>query len=96
MIIMAENTMTISKEDRNFWILNILIQHVAPTAVRKVFDDKIPPHDLANILNSNVKIIQDLVKKKVIKGHEQDILTRIPGFQLPFMPPSPYKTGKAF
>lgn len=90
---MAENSFTISKEDRNFWILNILIQYVAPTAVRKVFDKKIPPNDLANILNSNVKIIQKLVNKEIIKTHEQDILTRIPGFQLPSMPSSPNKTA---
>lgn len=89
---MAENTSTISKEDRNFWILNILIQHVAPTAVRKVFNDKIPPHELANILSSNVKIIQELVNKKIIKTYEQDVLVRIPGFKLPSMPTSPNKT----
>lgn len=91
---MAENTSTISKEDRNFWILNILIQHVAPTAVRKVFNDKIPPHELANILSSNVKIIQELVNKKIIKTNEQDVLVRIPGFKLPSMPTSPNKTGE--
>lgn len=90
---MAENASTISKEDRNFWILNILIQYVAPTAVRKVFNDKIPPKDLAIILNKNVKIIQDLVNKKVIKTHEQEVLTRIPGFKLPSMPSSPNKTA---
>lgn len=89
---MAENASTISKEDRNFWILNILIQYVAPTAVRKVFNDKIPPKDLANILNKNVTIIQ--VNKKVIKSHEQEVLVRIPGFKLPSMPSSPNKTGK--
>lgn len=91
---MAENASTISKEDRNFWILNILIQYVAPTAVRKVFNDKIPPKDLANILNKNVTIIQGLVNKKVIKTHEQEVLVRIPGFKLPSMPSSPNKTGK--
>lgn len=91
---MAENTSTISKEDRNSWILNILIQHVAPTAVRKVFNDKIPPNELANILSINVKIIQELVNKKVIKIREQEILVRIPGFKLPSMPASPNKTGK--
>lgn len=91
---MADNTSTISKQDRNFWILNILIQHVAPKAVRRVFDEKIPPNDLANILNSNVKIIQDLVNKKVINVQAQDILVRIPGFKLPSMPSSPIKTGK--
>lgn len=91
---MAENASIISKEDRNFWILNILIQYVAPTAVRKVFNDKIPPKDLADILNRNVKIIQDLVNKKVIKTHEQEVLTRIPGFKLPSMPSSPNKTGE--
>lgn len=91
---MAKNASTISKEDRNFWILNILIQYVAPTAVRKVFNDKIPPKDLAYILNKNVKIIQDLVNKKVIKTHEQEVLTRIPGFKLPSMPSSPNKTGE--
>lgn len=90
---MAENASIISKEDRNFWILNILIQYVAPTAVRKVFNDKIPPKDLADILNRNVKIIQDLVNKKVIKTHEQEVLTRIPGFKLPSMPSSPNKTA---
>lgn len=90
---MTEITSTISNEDRNFWILNILIQHVAPKAVRKVFDDKIPPNDLAKILNKNVKIIQDLVNKKVINVHAQDTLVRVPGFKLPSMPPSPNKTG---
>lgn len=90
---MTENTSTISNEDRNFWILNILIQHVAPRAVRKVFDDKIPPNDLANILNKNVKIIQDLVNKKVINVHAQDTLVRVPGFKLPSMPSSPNKSG---
>lgn len=91
---MAENTTTISKEDRNFFILNILIQHVAPTAMRKVFDDKIPPNDLANILSNNVKTIQDLVNKKVINTHGQDLLARIPGFKLPSMPSPPYKAGE--
>lgn len=91
---MAEDASIISKEDRNFLILNILIQYVAPKAVRKVFNDKIPPKDLADILNRNVKIIQDLVNKKVIKTQEQEVLTRIPGFKLPSMPSSPNKTGK--
>lgn len=92
-VIMADNASTISKEDRNFWILNILIQYVAPTAVRKVFNDKIPPKDLANILSRNVKIIQDLVNKKVINTHEQKLLVRIPGFKLPSMSSSSNKTG---
>lgn len=90
---MTENTSTISNEDRNFWILNILIQHAAPKAVRKVFDDKIPPNDLANILNKNVKIIQDLVNKKVINVHAQDTLVRVPGFKLPSMPSLLNKSG---
>lgn len=94
---MAENNKiinsTISKEDRNCWILNILIHHVAPTAVRKLFNDKIPPNDLASILLSNVKTIQDLVKRNIIKKHERDILVRIPGFKLPSRKSSPNKTG---
>lgn len=61
--------------------------------MRKVFDDKIPPNDLANILNKNVKIIQDLVNKKVINVHAQDTLVRVPGFKLPSMPSSPNKSG---
>lgn len=93
---MTDNTSTISKEDRNFWILNILIQHVAPTAVRKVFNEKIPPNDLANILNSNVKIIQELANKKTINTQAQEILIRIPGFKLPSMPSSPNKAGEQF
>lgn len=91
---MATNTTTISKENRNFWILNILIQHVAPTAVRRIFDNRIPPNDLANILSNNVKTIQYLVNKKVINTHGQDLLARIPGFNLPSMPSPPYKAGK--
>lgn len=97
---MAENNKiinsTISKEDRNCWILNILIHHVAPTAVRKLFNDKIPPNDLASILLSNVKTIQDLVKRNIIKKHERDILVRIPGFKLPSRKSSPNKTGEKF
>lgn len=61
--------------------------------MRKVFDDKIPPNDLANILNKNVKIIQDLVNKKVINVHAQDTLVRVPGFKLPSMLSSPNKSG---
>lgn len=61
--------------------------------MRKVFDDKIPPNDLANILNKNVKIIQDLVNKKVINVHAQDTLVRVSGFKLPSMPSSPNKSG---
>lgn len=61
--------------------------------MRKVFDDKIPPTDLANILNKNVKIIQDLVNKKVINVHAQDTLVRVPGLKLPSMPSSPNKSG---
>lgn len=90
---MATNTTTISKENRNFWILNILIQHVAPTAVRRIFDNRIPPNDLANILSNNVKTIQYLVNKKVINTHGQDLLARIPGFNLPSMPSPPYKAA---
>lgn len=93
---MTDNTSTISKEDRNFWILNIVIQHVAPIAVRKLFNDKIPPNCLANILSSNVKIIQDLANKKVINTQAQEILVRIPGFKLPSMPSSPNTTGEQF
>lgn len=93
---MTDNSSTISKEDRNFWILNILIQHVAPIAVRKLFNDKIPPNGLANILSSNVKIIQELANKKVINTQAQEILVRIPGFKLPSMPSSPNTTGEHF
>lgn len=93
---MTDSASTISKEDRNFWILNILIQHVAPKAVRKLFNDKIPPNGLANILSSNVKIIQELANKKVINTQAQEILVRIPGFKLPSMPSSPNTTGEQF
>ncbi|XP_056003197.1 uncharacterized protein LOC125661001 [Ostrea edulis] len=79
---MAERSM-FSKEERNFWILDVLIKHVAPPAVRKQFDVIVPPNDLANVLNNNAKILQMLFSKKVINVYQQDVLLRVPGVKIP-------------
>jgi hypothetical protein len=80
---MAETTFKFSKEQRNFWILDVLIKHVAPPALRKRFDIIVPPNDLANTLNSNAKILQNLFSTKVINGHQQNVLLCVPGVKLP-------------
>ncbi|XP_056003199.1 uncharacterized protein LOC125661021 [Ostrea edulis] len=81
---MGERSM-FSKEERNFWILDVLIKHVAPPAVRKRFDIIVPPKDLANMLNNNAKILQKLFSKKVINIYQQRLLLRVPGVKLPTM-----------
>jgi hypothetical protein len=79
---MAERSI-FSKEERNFWILDVLIKHVALPAVRKRFDIIVPPNDLANLLNNNVRILQSLFSKNVINGQQQNILLRVPGLKIP-------------
>jgi hypothetical protein len=83
---MAEGTLRFSKEERNFWILDVLIKHVAPPAVRKRFNIIIAPSDLANKLNSNAKILQNLFSKKVINGHQQNVLLCVPCVKIPTIP----------
>ncbi|XP_062567909.1 uncharacterized protein LOC134230148 [Saccostrea cucullata] len=80
---MEKKSYRFSKEERNFWILDVLIKYVAPTAVRKRFDVIIPQADLARILNSNISVIQNLISKKVINVHQQGILQGVPGFSIP-------------
>ncbi|XP_062578676.1 uncharacterized protein LOC134240614 [Saccostrea cucullata] len=80
---MDKKSYRFSKEERNFWILDVLIKHVAPAAVRKRFDVIIPRDDLDKILNSNVSVIQNLISKKVINVHQQGILQGVPGFSIP-------------
>ncbi|XP_063400264.1 uncharacterized protein LOC134684883 [Mytilus trossulus] len=52
---------------------------VVPDALRKYFDGRIPPANLATTINQNSTTIVNLVNRRVINLAQLDILQRIPG-----------------
>ncbi|XP_061170710.1 uncharacterized protein LOC133180155 [Saccostrea echinata] len=92
---MEKGSYRFTKEERNFWILDVLIKYVAQPAVKKRFDVIIPPADLATVLNSNVRVIQNLISRKVINVYQQEVLQRVPGFNFPtiMIVPTPKTTA---
>ena len=74
---------------KNLFKILILTQLVAPETVRHFFDTKIPPNDLANVLNKNKGIIENLWKNKrhkVIKDSQLELLIGVLGVVFPFYP----------
>ena len=101
MIAIAESIMAgyisrLSPDDIPYLKLDTVIQKVAIPTVLKVFNASIPPNDLANVLNSNAGIIQELWKKRVINADQLDILVRVPGVQFTFQSKVPHQTGWQF
>ncbi|XP_062595682.1 E3 ubiquitin-protein ligase DZIP3-like, partial [Saccostrea cucullata] len=92
---MEERSYMFTKEERNFLILDVLIKYVAQPAVKKRFDAIIPPADLSTVLSSNVRVIQNLISKKVINVYQQKVLQRVSGFNIPttMMVPTPKTTA---
>lgn len=76
-----------NNKKKNLFKVIILTHFVAPETVRNFFDDKIPPNDLANVLNTKKEIIKNLWKNKkhkVIKDSQLELLTGVPGVVFPF------------
>ena len=93
---MAGYISRLSPDDIPYLKLDTVIQKVAIPTVLKVFNASIPPNDLANVLNSNAGIIQELWKKRVINAGQLDILVRVPGVQFTFQSKVPHQTGWQF
>nr|XP_022308347.1 uncharacterized protein LOC111114349 [Crassostrea virginica] len=89
---MAGYISRLSPDDIPYLKLDTVIQKVAIPTVLKVFNASIPPNDLANVLNSNAGIIQELWKKRVINADQLDILVRVPGVQFTFQSKVPHQT----
>ena len=85
-----------TNKKKNLFKILILTQLVAPETVRHFFDTKIPPNDLANVLNKNKEIIENLWKNKrhkVIKDSQLELLIGVPGVVFPFYPQTSKKKG---
>lgn len=82
-----------SPDEINFLKIDTLIKRVATPTVKKLFDAFISPNDLANVLNNNANLIQNLFEKKIIKEYQLDILLRVPGVQFLFVPSTAHKKG---
>lgn len=83
-----------SQDEINFLKIDTLIKKVATPTVKKLFDVFVSPNDLANVLNNNANLIQNLYKKKIIKEYQLDILLRVPGVQFLFVSSTPHKKGQ--
>lgn len=83
-----------SPDEINFLKIDTLIKRVATPTVKKLFDAFISPNDLANVLNNNANLIQNLFEKKIIKEYQLDILLRVPGVQFLFVPSTAHKKGQ--
>ena len=90
---MAGCSSRLSQDDINYLKLHTVIKKDATLTVLEVFNASIPPNDLANVLNSNARIIQDLYNKKVINAGQLDMLVRVPGVQFTFQSNVPHQKG---
>lgn len=83
----------LTEEEKNFTRFFLLNFKVSPHIVRRFFDEKFPPSNLAQDINSNVRDIINLNKTKRINAAQLDILRGVPGtIWSPYRPPMPLWT----
>ncbi|CAG2205308.1 unnamed protein product [Mytilus edulis] len=83
----------LTEEEKNFTRFFLLNFKVSPHIVRRFFDEKFPPSNLAQDINSNVRDIINLNKTKRINAAQLDLLRGVPGtIWSPYRPPMPLWT----
>lgn len=83
----------LTEEEKNFTRFFLLNFKVSPHIVRRFFDEKFPPSNLAQDINSNVRDIINLNKTKRINAAQLEILRGVPGtIWSPYRPPMPLWT----
>ena len=82
-----------TEDEQNFWWFCIPNFQTTPQALRCFFDNVIPPHDLATIINTNMNTVLSLTSRKIINKSQVEVLQRVPGTTWPSSMTHPIGSG---